>query len=51
MGRKMGAVLVMCKKHPYYQVKRKPTSQCEQCWIMWLLKYTDPTREVSHDHT
>jgi len=28
-----------CKKHPKYQVKRKPNCECEACWaIYWLTR-------------
>jgi len=27
-----------CKKHPKYEVKRKPRADCVTCWVMWLTK-------------
>lgn len=29
-----------CKKHPRYQAKRQPTSDCLDCWHMWATKKT-----------
>jgi hypothetical protein len=29
--------LLKCKKHPRYQMKRKPTSKCKKCWDLWSL--------------
>lgn len=29
--------LEKCAKHPRYKVKRKPTSTCERCWILWVM--------------
>lgn len=28
----------VCPKHKRYQVKRKPTGGCEDCWWLWLDK-------------
>lgn len=29
---------VKCATHPKYEVKRKPTSECESCWKVWQHK-------------
>lgn len=31
-------VHLTCSVHPGYQLKRKPTSSCEECWDAWLRK-------------
>jgi hypothetical protein len=28
----------ICKKHPKYQVKRKPATKCRECVLMWMEK-------------
>jgi hypothetical protein len=27
-----------CPKHPRWKKKRKPTSTCESCWFIWVMK-------------
>ena len=26
-----------CKRHPHYQVRRRPKPRCLKCWSLWLL--------------
>lgn len=33
-----GGVIMACKKHPKYEVKREPRADCDRCWLMWLRK-------------
>lgn len=30
-----------CPKHPRYAFKRKPSSTCEACWLIWLYEKHD----------
>lgn len=34
-----------CNEHPRYQAKRKPKTDCDGCWRIWVL--THPNRELS----
>ena len=27
-----------CPVHPRWQKKRKPTSGCQNCWFIWIMK-------------
>lgn len=27
---------MICRKHPRYQVKKRPRVACEACWILWF---------------
>jgi hypothetical protein len=38
-----------CKKHPTYQVKRAPRSDCHACWIMWLKKTCQVLKRAEED--
>lgn len=33
----------LCRAHPRYEAKRKPTSQCPSCWKAWQLKLAGKT--------
>lgn len=40
---------IKCKKHPTYQAKRAPRSQCRDCWLRWTVKQNDLLRSrISH---
>jgi hypothetical protein len=28
----------VCPKHPRWQKKRKPTSTCQNCWFIWIMR-------------
>lgn len=35
--------LTSCTDHPKYELKRKPTSECKQCWRVWQFKLSVKT--------
>jgi hypothetical protein len=43
-------VYLDCRKHPDYQLKRKPTSSCEACWKAWLEKKSYLERKGEADY-
>ncbi len=41
-----------CPDHPRYQVKRKPSGNCESCWAIWLERQADGgLLDYANDHT
>jgi len=40
---------VRCVDHPRYQVKRRPRTGCEVCWLLWLVKLDERHANVLGD--
>jgi hypothetical protein len=36
-----------CKKHPKYQAKRKPTTNCIACWTKYINEHMTDTYDLS----